>query len=147
MITKMTTVDNGLRMAAGRGLTPLSERRSPDPARWPNLDSRPVGGRRSKRNPILHRSTGTGAASVCDLLETFVTPKKLNQNCRFFSYFHVYSLILTYSHIKKYFIFATRLHKSLPDGNKLPLNNPVNSTKIPVRFVNGAGWTFAAKPK
>jgi len=33
------------------------------------------------------------------------------------------------------------------DGFKLSLNNPAISAKVPVRFANGVGSTFAAKPK
>jgi hypothetical protein len=73
------------------------KRRSPDPARWRCLDSHRVGDRRSNRQAILPAALNR-RVTLCDTLDTIVA-------FGFFSYFHVYSPILTYSHIKKYFIF------------------------------------------
>jgi hypothetical protein len=94
------------RAAAGRSSTPLSERRSPDPACWSSLDSRRVGDRRSNRQAIGRTSPGKSRVAVCDLLDTLVTAEKIRAELAdFFSYSHVYSPILTYSHIKKYYFF------------------------------------------
>jgi hypothetical protein len=113
MITQMTMAGKGLGLAAGRGFTPLAERRSPDPARRPSLDSRRVGAWRSNCNAVPHAHAGTWRVSVCDHLDTIVTGQKNSREISvqsvqgpIFSYSHVYSCILSYSHIKKYNFFC-----------------------------------------
>jgi hypothetical protein len=48
----------GSALAARRGFTPLSERRSLDPACWSSMDSRQVGDRRSNRQAFLAKGVG-----------------------------------------------------------------------------------------
>jgi hypothetical protein len=100
--------DRGWRMAksgdAGCGLTRLSERRSPDPARGCRSDSRRVGDRRTNRIAVRYGLASGDHAAGCDLLDTLVTGKKFSRpGNSFLGYSHVYSPILTYSHIKNIF--------------------------------------------
>ena len=104
MITIMTMAEAGLKLPAKRSSTLFSERRSPDPAHWCGLDSRRGGDRRFNRNAIRSAHMGDCRAPGCDHLDTLVTREKIRAGMTaFFSYSHVYSLILTYSHIKNIF--------------------------------------------
>jgi hypothetical protein len=97
------------RLAVGRSLPRHLEIRSPDPAHWHRLDSPRVGERRTNHQVICPTRAVKNRVALCDLLDTLVTVKKIRAELAdFFSYSHVYSLILTYSHLIKYYFFHGR---------------------------------------
>ena len=81
------------RVAVVCNLTRLPERRSPDPARGCSLDPRRVGDRISDCNASPRAYVGNWRVSVCNLLDTIVTGKKIRGNLT--ANFQVFSRILT----------------------------------------------------